>query len=96
MLFKFRNDGIETLISGSSDGSIAVWDLDKKLLVGLKLGAHNGPIVSLNFLVGESFFISSSTDNKLIKWILKDEHSLPEEIKTIEGPSESVNLIFLF
>lgn len=65
--------------------------MDRQILVGQKADAHNGPIVSLNFLIGEAFFISSGTDNRLIKWILKDELALPEEVKTIEGPSAPVS-----
>lgn len=82
------------MISGNSEGSIAVWDLNRRILVGQKTDAHKGPIVSLNFFLGEANFVSSGTDNRLVKWILKDENALPEEVKTLEGPSEPVNFFW--
>uniref|UniRef100_A0A915E894 Small-subunit processome Utp21 domain-containing protein n=1 Tax=Ditylenchus dipsaci TaxID=166011 RepID=A0A915E894_9BILA len=83
----FRTDGIDSLVTGNSDGSLAVWDLNEKILIGQKTDVHQGPVVSLCFLVGQSFVISSGQDNRLVKWVIKDEYSLPELRKVLEGPS---------
>lgn len=88
----FRTDGIDSLISGSSEGSIAVWDLNERILVGQKTDMHRGPITSLVFLLGQAFVVSSGDDNRIVKWVLKDENSLPEQRQVLEGPSEPVKM----
>lgn len=78
------------MFSANSDGSIAVWDLNTQALVGQKVGAHSGSITSLYGLPGVSFLISTGVDNRMVKWTLENEQSLPERHTELEGHAKPV------
>lgn len=69
----FRTDaGAATtplLVSGSRSGDIAVWNLQTKRLDSLIAGAHDGAVVSLQFLANEPLLLSTGLDNSIKMWI---------------------------
>ncbi|KAL3664877.1 hypothetical protein V7S43_010055 [Phytophthora oleae] len=69
----FRTDaGASTtplVVSGSSSGDIAVWNLHTKRLESVLTAAHDGAVVSLQFLANEPLLLSSGTDNSIKLWI---------------------------
>ncbi|ETP28881.1 hypothetical protein F442_21892 [Phytophthora nicotianae P10297] len=69
----FRTDtGASTtplVVSGSRSGDIAVWNLQTKRLESVIAGAHDGAVVSLQFLANEPLLLSSGTDNSIKMWI---------------------------
>lgn len=68
----FRTDGPALMLTGSSAGHAAVWDLDKRRLFNQILDAHHGSsggISSLIALQQEPAVISSGADNALKTWI---------------------------
>ncbi|KAG1703419.1 hypothetical protein DVH05_007367 [Phytophthora capsici] len=69
----FRTDaGASTtplVVSGSKSGDIAVWNLQTKRLESMITGAHDGAVVSLQFLANEPLLLSSGTDNSIKLWI---------------------------
>ncbi|POM64424.1 Hypothetical protein PHPALM_20045 [Phytophthora palmivora] len=69
----FRTDaGASTtplVVSGSRSGDIAVWNLQTKRLESVITAAHDGAVVSLQFLANEPLLLSSGTDNSIKLWI---------------------------
>uniref|UniRef100_A0A7E4UZN6 Utp21 domain-containing protein n=1 Tax=Panagrellus redivivus TaxID=6233 RepID=A0A7E4UZN6_PANRE len=92
----FRTDGIDSMATANSEGDIAIWDLEEKILVGQKVGVHEGRITSLYFLRGLSFLISSGVDNKMINWALEEEQCLPVVHTEIAGHGEGVTSLAFF
>ncbi|KAE9246299.1 hypothetical protein PF004_g4861 [Phytophthora fragariae] len=69
----FRTDaGASTtplVVSGSRSGDIAVWNLQTKRLESVIAAAHDGAVVSLQFLANEPLLLSSGSDNSIKLWI---------------------------
>jgi U3 small nucleolar RNA-associated protein 21 len=65
----FRTDGINTLVSGSPSGDVAVWDLDRRRLASVIRQAQHGPVTGLQFLPSQPLLLSSGPDNALKMWI---------------------------
>ncbi|RLN46233.1 hypothetical protein BBJ29_007619 [Phytophthora kernoviae] len=69
----FRTDaGTSTtplVVSGSNSGDIAVWNLQTKRLESVIPAAHDGAVVSLQFLANEPLLLSSGADNSIKLWI---------------------------
>lgn len=65
----FRADNNNRLLSGSSIGHLAVWDLNERSMVSLFENAHAGPILTLICAKGDPFAFTSSTDNAIKTWI---------------------------
>ena len=85
----FRSDRTDILISGSTVGHIAIWNLnDKKLAAQMRL-AHKGEVTGLCCLPDEPLLMTSSPDNSIKQWIfdmpdgggrllrLREGHSAP-------------------
>lgn len=73
----FRTDGESSMVSGSDNGSIAVWNLYTGKLVANYPVSHMGSILSLTFIRGTPLLISSSIDNSIKLW----EFLTPEKIE---------------
>ncbi|CAI5719155.1 unnamed protein product [Hyaloperonospora brassicae] len=69
----FRTDaGASTtplVVSGSRSGDIAVWNLQTKRLESVIANAHDGAVMSLQFLANEPLLLSAGTDNSIKLWI---------------------------
>ena len=46
----FRTDGVAVMASSSTTGSIAIWDLEGKRLLGQLDQAHHGAVASIHCL----------------------------------------------
>jgi U3 small nucleolar RNA-associated protein 21 len=57
------------MISGSSAGHMAIWNLEEKKLVSQIREAHNAGVDGLNALQLEPLMVTSSGDNSLKVWI---------------------------
>ncbi|DBA00249.1 TPA: hypothetical protein N0F65_007893, partial [Lagenidium giganteum] len=57
------------VVSGTSTGDIAVWNLESKRLESMIAQAHDGAVVSLVFLPNEPLLLSTGTDNSIKMWI---------------------------
>lgn len=94
----FRTDGIETMATTNSEGTVALWNLNERLLIGQKVAAHSGKIHSVFFLLGQPNMITCGEDNKIARWFMETEISLPVPSKVIEGHRGEVifnNKLFL-
>eukprot|EP01028_Stygiella_incarcerata_P008702 TRINITY_DN387_c0_g1_i1.p1 TRINITY_DN387_c0_g1~~TRINITY_DN387_c0_g1_i1.p1 ORF type:complete len:901 (+),score=214.91 TRINITY_DN387_c0_g1_i1:111-2813(+) len=66
----FRNDGTETLSSGSESGEVALWDLnDRKLLFTMSSSAHSRSVSGVFFLPNEPVLLTGGADNALKMFI---------------------------
>jgi U3 small nucleolar RNA-associated protein 21 len=57
------------MITGSSIGHIAVWNLEEKRLIAQLREAHNGSVNGMNCLQFEPLMVTSSNDNSIKVWI---------------------------
>ena len=61
----FRSDGAPVMITGSTQGHLAIWDLEQQILVYQHRKAHRGAITGLKSLPSEPLILTSSPDNSL-------------------------------
>ncbi|GAB6028898.1 WD repeat-containing protein 36 [Chamberlinius hualienensis] len=85
----FRSDNEPILVSGSTEGHIAIWNLEEKRLQTQMRNAHHSSIAGIKFFPQEPLMVTNSGDNSLKIWIfdlsdgsarllmLRDGHSGP-------------------
>ncbi|XP_039856483.1 WD repeat-containing protein 36-like isoform X1 [Simochromis diagramma] len=61
----FRTDGPPIVASGSSQGHIAFWDLERHQLVTQHRHAHRTSIAGATFLQGEPILVTNGADNAI-------------------------------
>ncbi len=61
-------DGHPILVTGSTLGHIALWNLEERRLQSQMREAHNGGVTSLYCLPSEPLMVTSSPDNSLKVW----------------------------
>ncbi|KAK2964535.1 putative U3 small nucleolar RNA-associated protein 21 like protein [Blattamonas nauphoetae] len=81
----FRTDGIDILVSASTDGLLHVWDLDKKILACAPYRAHNGSIRTCEYVAGNNLIVTSGEDNSLKVWTLNKLTFQPRLIRQRNG-----------
>ena len=73
------------LISGSNNGSIAVWNLNKRQLQHLLPTAHEAPVTALHFLPATSLFVSVGADNACYQWAMDANDARPQILRQRTG-----------
>ena len=68
-------DGVNSLVTSSTKGHIAVWNLDEQKLDSVLHDAHSGSVNGLSFLPQQPTMITSSSDNS-IKVIVSDHMTI--------------------
>jgi U3 small nucleolar RNA-associated protein 21 len=53
------------LASASNNGTVAVWDLEKRRLEALLKNVHDGPVTYMQFLQGEPLLLTIGVDNSI-------------------------------
>ncbi|ORY08146.1 Utp21-domain-containing protein [Basidiobolus meristosporus CBS 931.73] len=81
----FRTDDQHIMATANMYGDIALWDLDKRKLVHVMKGAHDGLIPSIQFLNGQPILVSSGADNSVKQWIFDSLDGLPRLLKSRSG-----------
>lgn len=61
-----------SVVCGTKDGEIFVIDIDKPMVAELKISGHRGPITSLAIHKSKLLLLSSSTDNIVKLWDVKN------------------------
>ncbi len=56
------------LVSGSTDRSIKIWDLEKKVNIGHKKDAHAGRVKSVVITKDSKYIVSCSYDKEIKIW----------------------------
>lgn len=88
-----RTDGEEIMSTSSSTGAIAVWDLNKGMLIGEISNAHRGLISRIHFLAGESLMVSAGADNTLKTWVYDMGDGMPRQLVLLEGHSKPLTAV---
>lgn len=81
------------MVSGSSTGSIALWDLNKKILIGQIPDAHDDCITSSYFLASEPLMVTTGADNAMKTWIFDMGDGMPRQLILLEGHSKPVTTV---
>jgi len=83
------------LVSGAPNGTLVVWDLDKRRAHKVLEGAHHGPIVSAHFLPNQSLLLTSGRDNAIRMWIFDSVDGYPRLLKSRCGcPGPARRMVF--
>jgi len=75
----------QLMISGSSNGTIVVWNLEEGKLDSLIVKAHQGSISGLQCLPEEPLLVTSSSDNSLKMWRFDSSDGSGSLFKIREG-----------
>jgi len=65
----FRTDGLPIMLTGSTAGHIACWDLEGRKLSHQLRSCHSGAVSGVKCLAGEPVMVTNSGDNTLKQWI---------------------------
>ncbi|THG98692.1 hypothetical protein EW026_g3542 [Hermanssonia centrifuga] len=90
----FRSDGHPILASASSNGHIALWDLNAGgRLLHIVRGAHDGAVTAIEWVPGQPLLISSGEDNSVKQWLFDSPTSAPRLLKFRSGHHAPPHLI---
>nr|CDP94484.1 Bm13865, isoform b [Brugia malayi] len=89
----FRTDGEETMTTASENGTLAIWDLNKRSLLGQLPDAHCGSITGIYYVSGEPLMISAGVDNTLKTWINDMGDGMPRQLVLLDGHHKPVTAI---
>lgn len=90
----FRSDGHPILATASSIGHIALWDLNAGgQLLHIVRGAHDGPVVAVEWVPGQPVMISSGEDNSVKYWLFDSPTAPPRLLKYRSGHHAPPHLI---
>ncbi|VDK39933.1 unnamed protein product [Gongylonema pulchrum] len=81
------------MTSASENGTLAIWDLNKRTLAGQLPDAHRGPITSIRYLDGQPLMVSAGTDNTLKTWLNDMGDGMPRQLVLLEGHSQPVTAV---
>jgi len=84
------------MVSGSSTGEIAIWDLDEKRMVSCVRDAHDGSVTKLQFVPSEPILISAGVDNSLKVFIFDNEDGSARLLRCRQGHKEPPSRIRYF
>jgi WD40 repeat protein len=74
------------VVSGSSDGSLRLWDTTTGLAVGVPMKGHEGSVRSVAFSEDGSFIISGSGDRTLRLWDATTGRAIGVPLSGHQGP----------
>ncbi|XP_041825971.1 WD repeat-containing protein 36 [Melanotaenia boesemani] len=83
----FRTDGPPILASGSPQGHIAFWDLERRHLVAQHRHAHRTAVAAATFLHGEPLLVTNGADNAIKVWIFDQEGGGARLLRSRQGHS---------
>ncbi|KAH9843207.1 Utp21-domain-containing protein [Rhodofomes roseus] len=90
----FRSDGQPVLASASTNGHIALWDLNSGgQLLHLMRGAHDGAVTAVEWVPGQPLLISSGDDNSIKQWFFESPTAPPRLLKFRSGHHAPPHLI---
>uniref|UniRef100_A0A3Q3XGH5 Uncharacterized protein n=1 Tax=Mola mola TaxID=94237 RepID=A0A3Q3XGH5_MOLML len=83
----FRTDGPPIVASGSPQGHIAFWDLERRQLVTQQRHAHGTAVAAATFLHGEPLLLTNGADNAIKVWIFDQEGGGARLLRCRQGHS---------
>uniref|UniRef100_A0A8R1TR68 Small-subunit processome Utp21 domain-containing protein n=1 Tax=Onchocerca volvulus TaxID=6282 RepID=A0A8R1TR68_ONCVO len=89
----FRTDGEETMTTASENGTLAIWNLNKRSLLGQLPNAHHGSITGIYYVNGEPLMVSAGTDNALKTWINDMGDGMPRQLVLLDGHHKPITAV---
>ncbi|KJH51737.1 Utp21 specific WD40 associated domain protein [Dictyocaulus viviparus] len=89
----FRDDGEPYMISADIGGDIAVWNLEKRQLIGKISNVHSAAVTELYFMPEEPIMVSASADNSLRTWVFDGADGMPRQLVILEGHANDVTSV---
>uniref|UniRef100_A0A3P8X2I1 WD repeat domain 36 n=1 Tax=Cynoglossus semilaevis TaxID=244447 RepID=A0A3P8X2I1_CYNSE len=83
----FRTDGPPVVASGSPQGHIAFWDLEKRQLLTQQRNMHHTAVAGATFVNSEPLLITNGADNAIKVWIFDQEGGGARLLRSREGHS---------
>lgn len=83
----FRTDGPPVVASGSPQGHIAFWDLERRQLIAQQRHAHSTAVAAATFLHGEPLLVTNGADNAIKVWIFDQEGGGARLLRSRQGHS---------
>uniref|UniRef100_A0A3P9MJS8 WD repeat domain 36 n=1 Tax=Oryzias latipes TaxID=8090 RepID=A0A3P9MJS8_ORYLA len=83
----FRTDGPPIVASGSPQGHIAFWDLERRQLAAQQRHAHRTAVAGATFLHGEPLLVTNGADNAIKVWIFDQEGGGARLLRSRQGHS---------
>uniref|UniRef100_A0A665TRN7 Uncharacterized protein n=1 Tax=Echeneis naucrates TaxID=173247 RepID=A0A665TRN7_ECHNA len=83
----FRTDGPPIVASGSPQGHIAFWDLERRQLVAQQRHAHSTAVAAATFLHREPLLVTNGADNAIKVWIFDQEGGGARLLRSRQGHS---------
>nr|XP_057913461.1 WD repeat-containing protein 36 [Doryrhamphus excisus] len=83
----FRTDGPPMVASGSPQGHLAFWDLERRQLVAQQRHAHNTAVAGATFLHGEPLLVTNGADNAIKVWIFDQDRGGARLLRSRQGHS---------
>ncbi|KAM3728305.1 ATP-binding cassette sub-family F member [Dirofilaria immitis] len=89
----FRIDGEETMTTASESGTLAIWSLNKRSLLGQLPNAHQGSITGIYYVNDEPLMVSAGTDNTLKTWINDMGDGMPRQLVLLDGHHKPITAV---
>ncbi|KAM9306372.1 WD repeat-containing protein 36 [Pholidichthys leucotaenia] len=83
----FRTDGPPIMASGSPQGHMAFWDLERRQLVTQQRNIHRTAVAGATFLQGEPLLVTNGADNAIKVWIFDQEGGGARLLRIRQGHS---------
>ncbi|ORY77711.1 hypothetical protein BCR37DRAFT_350722 [Protomyces lactucae-debilis] len=81
----FRTDGKQIMATANTEGSIALWNLEKGRIQHVQRMAHGAAITSMQFLNGQPILATAGADNALRQWIFESLDGVPRILRERSG-----------
>lgn len=81
------------MITGSSSGDLALWNLEQRKLATVMKNAHAGSIATLSYLPRQPILVSTGADNSLKEWIFDAPDGTGRVLRQRSGHSAPPSLI---
>lgn len=85
MSFRDGSGAPAQLVTGTPNGALVVWDLERRRAHHVEEGAHIGPVSTVRFLPGQPVFVTSAGDNSIRMWIFDSADGLPRSLRGRSG-----------
>lgn len=83
----FRTDGPPIVASGSPQGHIAFWDLERRQLAAQQRHTHSTAVAGATFLHGEPLLVTNGADNAIKVWLFDQEGGQARLLRSRQGHS---------
>lgn len=81
------------MTTASENGTLAVWNLNKRSLLGQLPDAHNGCITGIYYINGEPLMVSAGIDNTLKTWINDMGDGMPRQLVLLDGHQKPITAV---